>query len=57
MSQPLQPLLEPTLPWFDPRTGIPTLEFYQYLRDLDRKAREMEVTIADHETRITALEP
>lgn len=49
-------LPEPTARWIDP-DGKPSREFYQYLRDLDGKVRDLIDVSNDHETRITVLEP
>lgn len=34
-----QKLPAPTIPWFEPSTGKPTKEFYQYMRDVDTATR------------------
>ncbi len=49
-------LPEPTARWFE-QDGRPTKEFYQYLRDVDQKLRELIDVSNDHEDRLTALEP
>jgi hypothetical protein len=36
-----QRLLEPGIPWFDPKTGQPTLEFYAYMREMDAVMRRL----------------
>lgn len=51
-----QKLPEPTARWVD-QNGRPTKEFFQYLRDIDGKVRELIDVSNDHETRITVLEP
>lgn len=51
-----QKLPEPTARWSE-ADGKPTREFYQYMRDLDARLRELIDAVNDHETRITTLEP
>lgn len=34
-----QPLPPPNFPWFDPKTGLPTLAFAQYMASLDAAIR------------------
>lgn len=34
-------LPDPTFPWFEPRTGIPTKAVYEYFRDLDFTMRAL----------------
>lgn len=46
----LRKLPDPTVPWFDPKSGRPTQAFYDYMRELDLRTR-------DQERRIAALEP
>lgn len=49
-------LLNPNAAWFDPETGRPNREFFQYLQSLDKQVRDIVATQDDHETRIDALE-
>jgi hypothetical protein len=34
-------LTDPTAPWIDPRNGLPTVAFFQYLSALDRAVRAL----------------
>lgn len=58
-----QRLPDPTAAWVDIKTGRPTREFYQYMRELDQAARELitksnadAIVLEDFELRITDLE-
>lgn len=51
-----QKLPEPTIRLVN-QDGTLSKPFYDYLRDLDLKLRQVIDAVNDHETRITALEP
>jgi hypothetical protein len=51
-----QKLPEPTIRLVN-QDGTLSKPFYDYLRDLDLKLRQVIDVVNDHETRITALEP
>lgn len=58
-----QRLPDPNTAWVDIRTGRPTREFYQYMRELDQAVRELTeksnsdaIVLEDFELRITDLE-
>lgn len=50
------PLLQPTVPWFDTKTGKPLPPYFQYLLSRDLAMRATIEATNDHETRILALE-
>lgn len=56
MIKTLQRLPDPNTAWFDPKTGRPTITFYQYLRELDDVTRRLVTASNDYEVRITELE-
>jgi hypothetical protein len=49
-------LPDPTIKLVNP-DGTLAKPFYDYLRDLDTRLRQVIDAVNDHETRITALEP
>ena len=64
MASQLPPLPAPAEPAVDPRTGLVNRTWYMWFRRIEEIVREGQATdetqnseLADHETRIAALEP
>jgi len=51
-----QRLPDPSIPWFDPKTGRPTQAFYQYMREMDDIVRRLVRASNNYDERITELE-